>query len=95
MSNIKFIQSRISDQEQYIKETSDRSDITPERKSFLVMSATEVLVHLNNELKKVRFASEDIIEEMDADMVDAGVPTGEIVGLLNYWKVKYLIVRKP
>ncbi len=38
--------------------------------------------------------SQEILDELDADMEDSGMAQGEIESNLNHWKGKYIITRK-
>lgn len=38
--------------------------------------------------------TKEIRSEMDADMIDGGMPVGEIESCLNHWSNKYEIARK-
>lgn len=40
------------------------------------------------------FTSNDIFDEMDADMEDSGMSQGEIESCINHWRNKYYIIRR-
>lgn len=40
------------------------------------------------------YTSQEILDEMDADMEDSGMAQGEIESNLNHWKNKYIITKK-
>ena len=40
------------------------------------------------------FTENNIIGEIESDLIDSCTPTGEIVGLLNHWRNKYVIKRR-
>ena len=40
------------------------------------------------------FTEQTIIDEIESDLIDSCTPTGEIVGLLNHWRNKYVIKRR-
>lgn len=40
------------------------------------------------------FTTQEILDEMDADMENSGMAQGEIENNLNHWKNKYLITRR-
>lgn len=53
----------------------------------------KLITHIRKLLMEV-VTTQEVLDEMDADMESSGMAQGEIESCLNHWKNKYLIIRK-